>query len=104
MTGSPEVSGEALAKAVKAVEDDRLGKIGLAALDRFQETWNTADVATWSKSLHFPHMRPSAGNFGLSAKPEDYIRASQGLFERIRVAGWHRSQWNSRRVVHVARN
>ncbi len=103
-TAPPTVSADALAEAVRAVESERLSKIGLAALDRFQETWNTASVESFSQSLHYPHMRPSAGNFGLSPTPVDYIQASHGVFERVKAAGWHRSQWNNRRVLHVSRD
>ena len=90
------------APAVQEAERERLAKIGLAALDRFQETWNTRDTAVWSQSLHFPHVRPSAGNFGLAPTRADYMRNQSGVFERVLAAGWHRSQWNSRRVLHVS--
>ncbi len=103
-TPPPAVSGEALAEAIRAVEAERLSKIGLAALDRFQQTWNTSALESFSQSLHYPHMRPSAGNFGLSPTPVDYIQASDGVFERVKAAGWHRSQWNNRRVLHVSRD
>ncbi len=100
----PDSSVEAPNAAVQEAERDRLRKIGLAALDRFQETWNTRDTAVWAQSLHFPHVRPSAGNFGLAPTREDYIRNQRGVFARVLAAGWHRSQWNSRRVLHVSRD
>ena len=95
---------EAPAATVQEIERARLRKIGLAALDRFQETWNTRDTAVWSQSLHFPHVRPSAGNFGLAPTRADYMRNQRGVFERVLASGWNRSQWNSRRVLHVSRD
>ncbi len=101
---SPDPSTEAPAATVHEVERNRLREIGLAVLDRFQETWNARDTAVWTQSLHFPHVRPSAGNFSLSSTQADYIRNQRGVFERILAAGWHRSQWNSRRVLHISRD
>ena len=101
-TSDDAASIEQLSEAVRAVERERLSKLGLAALDRFQDTWNTRVVPTWSRSLHFPHVRPSAGAFALHPEPADYIRASEGVFKRVIAAGWHRSQWLERDVLHVS--
>ncbi|MCZ6675555.1 MAG: hypothetical protein O7C75_21715, partial [Verrucomicrobia bacterium] len=49
-------------------------------------------------------VRPSAGNFSVSPTGEDYIRARAGVFESVLALGWHRSQWDSRRVLHVSAN
>ena len=84
------------------MERDRLGRLGLAALDRFQDTWNTRDVAVWSSSLHFPHVRPSAAEFDVFSTADDYIRARQDVFKNVLALGWHRSQWDSRQVLHVS--
>ena len=93
---------DALKQAVRAVERERLEEIGLAALDRFQETWNTRDSYVWSTSLHFPHVRPSASDFRLFPTLEDYAETRKDIFKGLIAAGWHRSQWDARRVIHIS--
>ena len=93
---------ESLTEAVELVEYKKLSKLGLAALDRFQNTWNTRNVATWSKSLHFPHVRPSAGEFDIYPTAADYIHASRDVFQGVLALGWHRSQWDRRQILHAS--
>jgi hypothetical protein len=72
----------------------------LRALDRYLETWNSRDATRWASSLHFPHIRPGPGAFELSATPAEYIKGVD--FAATLKTGWHRSEWVSRRVVHVS--
>ena len=72
----------------------------LAALAAYMETWNTRMPDVWSTALHFPHVRPSAGMFRVARSPDEYITTVN--FERTMATGWHRSQWDSFRVLHVS--
>ncbi|HWE48470.1 MAG TPA: hypothetical protein VG273_01700 [Bryobacteraceae bacterium] len=72
---------------------------GMRALDRYLESWNSQDPALWSKSLHYPHVRPGAGRFEVSRTPEEY--AAGVNFEQTRSTGWHHSEWVSRDVLQV---
>ena len=72
----------------------------LAALEAYMETWNTRKPEVWAASLHFPHVRPSARPFRLSRSPDEFT--STVNFERTVATGWHRSQWDSFRVLHVS--
>ncbi len=57
-------------------EDERAMAVHMAlqAHDRFLETWNTRDSATWSTSLNYPHIRPSrAPRFDLFFTPEESL-------------------------------
>jgi hypothetical protein len=74
----------------------------LVALDRYLETWNSRDAATWATSLHFPHVRPGAGAFELTRTPEEYARGVS--FEQTLKTGWHHSEWVSRDVLQVGEN
>jgi hypothetical protein len=72
----------------------------MVALDRYLETWNSRDAATWATSLHFPHVRPGAGVFEMSATAQAY--AAGVNFEQTLKTGWHHSEWVSREVLQVA--
>lgn len=72
----------------------------LAALEDYLETWNTRKPEVWATSLHFPHVRPSAGTFRVTRSPDEYTTTVS--FERALATGWHRSQWDSFRVLHVS--
>ena len=91
-----------LAEAVRTVERERLIKIGLACLDRFQDTWNTRDTRQFVKAFNFPHVRPSPTDFGVRWTPEDYVAASKDSYNVALSQGWHRSQWDRREVLHVS--
>jgi len=74
----------------------------LVALDRYLETWNSRDAASWATSLHFPHVRPGPGAFELTRTPEEYAKAVS--FEQTLKTGWHHSEWVSRDVLQVGEN
>lgn len=71
----------------------------LEALDRYLETWNSRDPLLWASSLHYPHIRPSAGEFEMSRTPEEY--ASGVNFAQTLSTGWDHSEWDSRRVLQI---
>lgn len=71
----------------------------LQALDRYLETWNSRDPQRWASSLHFPHVRPSPGEFAISRTPEEY--AAGVNFAQTLSTGWHHSEWDSRRVLQM---
>lgn len=71
----------------------------LVALDRYLETWNSRNAATWATSLHFPHVRPGAGAFEMSRTPQEYAAGIN--FEQTLKTGWHHSEWVSREVLQA---
>jgi hypothetical protein len=71
----------------------------MVALDRYLETWNSRDAATWATSLHFPHVRPGPGAFELTRSPEEYAKGVS--FEATLKSGWHHSEWISREVLQI---
>jgi hypothetical protein len=71
----------------------------LQALDRYLETWNSREPLRWAGSLHFPHVRPSPGEFAISKTPEEYAAGVD--FGQTLKTGWHHSEWDSRRVLQV---
>ena len=71
----------------------------MVALDRYLETWNSRDAATWAGSLHFPHVRPGPGAFEMTRTPEEYIKGVN--FEQTLKTGWHHSEWVTREVLQV---
>lgn len=80
---------------------DSLEDIGLAAVDRFIETWNSRDPEAWAASLNFPHVRP--GPFGplrVAADAAEYI--SRVDYSRVIKTGWDHSEWDYKHVLHVS--
>jgi hypothetical protein len=75
-------------------------QFALEALDRYLETWNSRDPMRWAGSLHFPHVRPSPGEFAVSQSPEEYAKGVD--FNQTLATGWHHSEWDWRRVLQVA--
>jgi hypothetical protein len=88
------------AQAPSSVPADERAAAAMQALDRYLETWNSRDAATWASSLHFPHIRPGPGAFEQSATPADYIKGVN--FEQTISTGWHHSEWVSRRLLHIS--
>ncbi len=74
---------------------------GLAAVDRFLETWNSRDKEAWADSLHYPHVRPSPrGPSRISPSAAAYAAAFS--YERVLASGWDHSEWDYRRVLHTS--
>src|SRR4029077_13809016 len=78
---------------------DLRAHLGLQALDRYLETWNSRDAATWATSLNFPHVRPGPGAFELFKTPAQYIASVN--FAATLATGWHHSEWTTRKVLQV---
>lgn len=80
---------------------ESLEDIGLKAVDRFIETWNSRNPEAWAASLNYPHVRP--GPFGpllVAADAEEY--ASRVDFERVIATGWDHSEWDYKHVLHTS--
>ena len=76
---------------------------GLAAVDRFLETWNSRDKEAWADSLHYPHVRPSPrGPSRISPSAAAYAAAFS--YERVLASGWDHSEWDYRRVLHTSKD
>ena len=97
-TGTP-LSQAAIAEGVRAARHDAAERAALAAMDAYLETWNTRSLDIWATSLHFPHVRPGPGRFRMTRSPGEYRDTVD--FAQTLATGWHRSQWDSRRVLHV---
>ena len=85
-----------------AEEREHRARMGLLALDRYLETWNTRNAERWVTSLHFPHVRPGPGAFEVWATREDYLAGVD--FDRVLATGWEATRWDDRRVLHVGRD
>ncbi len=80
---------------------ENLSEIGLNALDKFINTFNSRDVDRWADSLNFPHVRPSAfGPVVAAATKQDYV--DQMNYDRILATGWDHSAWDYKQVLHTS--
>lgn len=78
-----------------------LEQIGLDAVDKFIDTWNSRDPVAWADSLNFPHVRPAPrGPIEIAPDAETYI--SRVDFDRVVATGWDHSEWDYKHVLHVS--
>ena len=71
---------------------------GLAAAERFMETWNTRDPVVWAGSLNFPHARPSARGLRVWPTEDDYIATAD--YARVIATGWDHTEFEDLQPVH----
>jgi hypothetical protein len=67
----------------------------LAVLDRHMAALNARDPAALADTLHFPHYRLTQGRLQTWETPATYHTD----FLARAGAGWHRSAWDTRRVL-----
>lgn len=80
-----------------------LEDIGLAAVDRFIEGFNSRDSAAFAAALNYPHVRPGPfGPLSSFASAEAYI--ANHNYDRATAMGWDHSEWDYKHVVHVSAN
>lgn len=78
-----------------------LDEIGIAAVDKFIDTWNSRDAEAWAGSLNFPHVRPAPfGPIEVARDAEQYV--SRVDFNRVIETGWDHSEWDYKHVLHVS--
>ena len=58
------------------------------------DTFNSKDMAAWSETLNYPHVRLASGKVSVWDTKEDY--AAVDIFDRLEASGWHHSAWVSR--------
>jgi hypothetical protein len=74
----------------------------LNTLENFMDTFNSKDMAAWSETLNYPHVRLASGKVSVWDTKEDY--AAVDIFDRLEASGWHHSAWVSREVILVSEN
>ena len=68
------------------------------AADAYMRAWNAEDQEGMADACHFPHIRMASGKVLIWEQRSNAIIPR--LFDRMKEAGWRRSAWNHRRVVH----
>jgi len=72
----------------------------LQAVDRFMVGWNSRDPMVFARTLHYPHVRPTARGGGrVFTAAHEY--AAPIDFAQVVATGWDRSRFDSTRVVHL---
>ena len=80
---------------------EALEKAGIAAVDKFLDTWNSRDPEAWAGSLNYPHVRPSPfGAVQVAPMKEDYVAAVN--YNKVVDSGWDHSEWDYKKVVHTS--
>lgn len=73
-------------------------RAALACLDAFMEAWNARDVDAWAATFNYPSVRLASGKVRIIESAASHPR---DLFERMVTAGWDRSAWTRRDVIHA---
>ncbi len=82
---------------------DDLEQIGIDAVDRFLETWNSRDPLNWAGSLNYPHVRPAPkGPINIAGTAEEYAAAFD--YQPVIDSGWDHSEWDYKHVLHLSAN
>lgn len=84
-----------LSLARKGIVDPASVAAVLAAyrvLDQFLQTFNARDAQAWSHTLHYPHLRLTAGQVQQWDTPERY--AEDNDLDALRQTGWSHSVWD----------
>ena len=90
------------ASTVHAAGSDAKGE-ALAAVDRFMEEFNKADIGAWAKTLSYPHVRIASGDVKVWKTPAEYATAFD--FDALkRTAGWHHSAYDYKKIVQSSDN
>jgi hypothetical protein len=83
------------------MNDPAAERAALEVTDEFMRAFNARDMKAHFATFHFPHVRIASGRVRvfstraeLEANPEQYGR-------REVEAGWARSAWDSREVIHA---
>lgn len=77
------------------------GAAAVEALDRYLAAWNARDADAFAATFHYPHTRlsPAVSDAGLWRSAERYAAGVD--FAPLAAAGWVRSHWEARTVVHA---
>lgn len=69
----------------------------IAVVDAHMEALNNRDAEALAATLHFPHYRLAGSVFKVWETPATYL---DDFYARA-GAGWSRSQWNRKEVIHA---
>lgn len=81
---------------------DRAIDGAMAVTDRFLATFNAGDARRHAATLGYPHVRLASGSVRIWSTLDDAVAAMERAIPALRAAGWDHSEWDHRRVVHVA--
>ena len=92
-SSEPAVAGE-----TTATDAAPAATSGLAATERFMETWNTRDPEMWTRSLRFPHARPSPNGLRLWGTEDEYVATVD--YANAIATGWDHTEFEDLQIVH----
>jgi len=72
----------------------------LATLDAFMAAFNRRDCRAVAAALNFPHVRLAGGRVAVFATADGFVRAREAVGTSALEAGWGRSAWDAREVIH----
>jgi hypothetical protein len=90
------------ASFVPPMDDAALRVVGETALDRFIETFNSRQAASWAASLSYPHVRVSPRQAAAAVTPDERAYAGAVTYDAADAMGWHHSAWDSKRILAVS--
>ena len=74
----------------------------IAVTDAFLDSFNARDATAHAGTLAYPHVRVASGRLRLWRDAAEAIPAMEQAMAALQDrAGWHRSTWDHRRVIHA---
>jgi hypothetical protein len=78
--------------------DAEAGALGVT--DAFLHSFNAGDADGHARTLAYPHVRLASGAVRIWKNLEEAVPAMEQAIAALRRAGWDRSVWDHRRVIH----
>ncbi len=75
-------------------------RAALAVLDEFLAALNAREFGRQAATLNYPHVRFAGGRVTIFATPAEFADSGEARIARGFEAGWHRSRWDERTVIH----
>ena len=73
------------------------------ALDEFFHAFNRQDAVAEERTCHFPHYRLAGAKMSVGDAPGAEVESwMKGNYKTLGEAGWDRSAWTRRRMVHIS--
>ncbi len=74
----------------------------MGVLDDYMEPFSgfeTLDIETWERTMHFPHYRLASGEMKIQHGPGELTLE---VLKRALGEEWHHSKWQRRAIVHLS--
>lgn len=84
------------AAVAESMDEDPV-EAAMGVLDAFMLAFNARNMAAWSATLNYPHVRFASGSVTVWPTRDEF--AARAPFQALAGIGWDHSHWLSRKVI-----